>query len=224
MFDTVRFGRELSTLRRQADMTQSEVADRLNLSHQAVSKYERGESFPDISVLVMIAELFGVSFDRLIGFGNPTKGEAAILGGVARGDTDRAVGDISDVVELAPFLKPSILGRLSRQFEGQGVDISHVLSLAEYLNDDAVVRLIESADHDSIDDGILERFVPVLSREAKETLFQRILDGELDWRFIKALLPHADYIESQIEAAVVAGVLPWEALDILKDRIWGDRR
>lgn len=50
MFDTMKFGRALSTLRKQADMTQSEVADRLNMSRQAISKYERGESFPDISV------------------------------------------------------------------------------------------------------------------------------------------------------------------------------
>ena len=62
MFDTMKFGKALSTLRKQADMTQNEVADRLNLSRQAISKYERGESFPDISVLVMIAELFNVPY------------------------------------------------------------------------------------------------------------------------------------------------------------------
>ena len=78
MFDTMKFGRALSTLRKQADMTQSEVADRLNMSRQAISKYERGESFPDISVLVMIAELFDVSFDDLIGYGEPTDGESSL--------------------------------------------------------------------------------------------------------------------------------------------------
>lgn len=50
MFDTMKFGKVLSTLRKRADMTQNEVADRLNMSRQAISKYERGESFPDISV------------------------------------------------------------------------------------------------------------------------------------------------------------------------------
>ncbi len=42
MIDTMKFGKALSALRKEADMTQSEVADRLNLSRQAVSKYERG--------------------------------------------------------------------------------------------------------------------------------------------------------------------------------------
>ena len=44
MFDTIKFGTALSTLRKEADMTQNEVADRLNLSRQAISKYERGGS------------------------------------------------------------------------------------------------------------------------------------------------------------------------------------
>ena len=84
MFDTMKFGKALSTLRKQADMTQNEVADQLNLSRQAISKYERGESFPDISVLVMIAELFHVTLDQLINYGEPTKGESAILENVAK--------------------------------------------------------------------------------------------------------------------------------------------
>ena len=65
MFDAMKFGKALSTLRKQADMTQNEVADKLNLSRQAISKYERGESFPDISVLVMIAELFHVTLKEM---------------------------------------------------------------------------------------------------------------------------------------------------------------
>ncbi len=44
LFDTQKFGGYLARLRRQADMTQSEVADRLNVTRQAVSKYETGGS------------------------------------------------------------------------------------------------------------------------------------------------------------------------------------
>ena len=98
MFDTVKFGKALSTLRKEADMTQNEVADKLNLSRQAISKYERGETFPDISVLVMIAELFNVTLDELINFGEPTKGESSILKNVANGNADVVAENISDVV------------------------------------------------------------------------------------------------------------------------------
>lgn len=220
MFDIVKFGKALSTLRKNADMTQNEVADKLNLSRQAISKYECGESFPDISVLVMIAELFDLTLDRLIGYGEPTKGESAILKNVAKGNADVLAENIADVVNLAPLLKPSVLTKLSRQFEKKGIDISNIIVLAEYLNDETVVKLIENAAFDEISEELLEKFVPMLNHDSKEAIFQKILDGEMDWHFIKVLLPYADYITTHIEAAVVDGVLPRDALDILNDYYW----
>ena len=190
----MKFGKALSTLRKEADMTQNEVADRLNLSRQAISKYERGESFPDISVLVMIAELFNVTLDQLINYGEPTKGESTILKNVAKGNADIIAENIADVVNLAPLLKPSILTKLSHQFEKQGIDISDIITLAEYLYDESVVKLIEKATFDDINDELLEKFIPMLNHNSKEAIFQKILDGEMDWHFIKALLPYADYI------------------------------
>ena len=53
-------------LRRKSGMTQIELAEKLNYSDKAVSKWERGESVPDISVLKSIADLFGVTVDYLI--------------------------------------------------------------------------------------------------------------------------------------------------------------
>lgn len=221
MFDTLKFGKALSVLRKQADMTQNEVADKLNLTRQAISKYERGESFPDISVLVMIAELFNVTLDRLINYGEPTKGESAILKNVAKGNADVIADNIADVVNLAPLLKPSVLTKISHGFEKQGIDISNIITLAEYLNDESVVRLIEKATFNDINEELVEKFIPMLNYDSKEAIFQKIMDGEMDWHFIKALLPYADYLISQIEAAVVAGALPWEVLDILNDYHWG---
>ena len=213
----MKFGKALSTLRKKADMTQNEVADRLNLSRQAISKYERGESFPDISVLVMMAELFNITLDQLINYGAPTKGESAILENVAKGNADIIAETIADVVNLAPLLKPSILTKLSHQFEKQGIDISDIITLAEYLNDESVVKLIENATFDDINDALLEKIIPMLNHGSKEAIFQKILDGEMDWRFIKALLPYADYITTQIEAAVVEGALPYDVLNVLND-------
>ena len=56
----------IATLRKNYPMTQIELAERLNYSDKAVSKWERGESVPDISVLKAIADLFGVTVDYLI--------------------------------------------------------------------------------------------------------------------------------------------------------------
>ena len=53
-------------LRRRDGMTQIELAQKLNYSDKAVSKWERGESVPDIAVLKAIADMFGVTVDYLI--------------------------------------------------------------------------------------------------------------------------------------------------------------
>lgn len=58
--------KNIAELRRQAGFTQIELAEKLNYSDKAVSKWERGESIPDVSVLKSIADLFGVTVDYLI--------------------------------------------------------------------------------------------------------------------------------------------------------------
>lgn len=58
--------KNIISLRQSASMTQSDLAEKLNYSDKAVSKWERAESMPDIAVLKNIADLFGVSLDWLV--------------------------------------------------------------------------------------------------------------------------------------------------------------
>jgi len=58
--------KNITLLRQGAKMTQIELAEKLNYSDKAVSKWERGESVPDVTVLKSIADLFGVSLDYLV--------------------------------------------------------------------------------------------------------------------------------------------------------------
>ncbi len=59
-------GRNIVLLRGKVHLTQAEFAAQLNYTDKAVSKWERGESVPDIAVLKQIADLFGVSVDYLL--------------------------------------------------------------------------------------------------------------------------------------------------------------
>lgn len=68
-------GSNLRRLRREKDMTQEELADILGVSFQAVSKWERGDSYPDITILPGIASFFGVSVDALLGMDEIRKAE-----------------------------------------------------------------------------------------------------------------------------------------------------
>ena len=58
--------RNLADLRMKNGMTQLQLAEALNYSDKAVSKWERGESLPDLEVLIRIAEIYEVDLDYLI--------------------------------------------------------------------------------------------------------------------------------------------------------------
>ena len=59
-------GQFIAVLRKANGMTQQDLADRLNVSNKAVSRWERDESAPDITLIPALAELLGVTCDELL--------------------------------------------------------------------------------------------------------------------------------------------------------------
>lgn len=59
-------GANIVSYRKQQGWTQAQLAEKLNYSDKAVSKWERGESIPDVPTLVQIAELFGVTVNEML--------------------------------------------------------------------------------------------------------------------------------------------------------------
>ena len=60
------FGQKLQMLRQRAGMSQDVLAERLGVSRQAVSRWERDETMPDPDKIVVLADLFGVTTDYLL--------------------------------------------------------------------------------------------------------------------------------------------------------------
>ncbi len=78
-----RIGANIAFYRKRAGMTQAGLAEKLNYSDKAISKWERGESIPDVLTMMQLASLFGVRVDDLLGDvnalpENPTTLEAAM--------------------------------------------------------------------------------------------------------------------------------------------------
>ena len=61
-----RIGANISAYRKRDGLTQATLAEKLNYSDKAVSKWERGESVPDVLTLMQLAELFGITVNELV--------------------------------------------------------------------------------------------------------------------------------------------------------------
>lgn len=76
-------GSNIKKLRKERNFTQEELAELLNVTSQAVSKWENESGMPDISQIVPLASVFGVSTDALFGLGEDEDGEALKIVGEA---------------------------------------------------------------------------------------------------------------------------------------------
>ncbi|MDD4774478.1 MAG: helix-turn-helix domain-containing protein [Eubacteriales bacterium] len=212
----VKFGAYLSKLRKEHDMPQSQLAERLNVTRQAVSRWERGEGFPDISILCEIANVFGVSIDMLVNAGEVSGNEAAILTSVSKNQAlakelfeDKTV--IEDVINIAPYLKVSTLSEIAGQLSKHNINIGKIIALSEFMSDESIVKLFENSDLETLDDALLERLIPFLGPESIYAIFEKVLKGENSERLIKVLRPYISY--SLIETAVMQGVLSYSVLE-----------
>ena len=60
--------RNIAMYRKEAGITQAELAEKLNLTYQAVSKWETGQSLPDVATLPLLAQILDISVDKLLGY------------------------------------------------------------------------------------------------------------------------------------------------------------
>ena len=64
--DNQKFGKFIKELRKKSNMTQKELGEKLNVTDKAVSKWERGLSFPDITIINSLAETFGITSSEIL--------------------------------------------------------------------------------------------------------------------------------------------------------------
>lgn len=101
---TIESANHLAELRRAHGLSQEDLAERLGVSRQAISKWERAESSPDTDNLIALAQLYGVSLDELLGLQLPPAARAAEAEYTA---TDAASCDDPQPEEAAPPEAPA---------------------------------------------------------------------------------------------------------------------
>ena len=112
----------------------------------------------------------------------------------------------------------SQLSRLAKILSAANIDISHLVALTEYLEDENVVAMLETASFEDLDPALLDRLMPLLYRQSKGAILEKVMEGTMDHTAIRTLLPYADdHMIAQIESGVLEGAFPAEVLDILRE-------
>ena len=71
--DAEKFGAFIAVCRKEKNMTQAELAQKLKVTDKAVSRWERGKGFPDISILVPLSDALDISLPELMNSGKSSK-------------------------------------------------------------------------------------------------------------------------------------------------------
>lgn len=130
MFEMQKVGIRIAKLRKKHNMTQTELADKLGVSFQAVSNWERGNSMPDISKLPELAEVFGVSIDEILGEKSDLV-EAAINNEIdSYCKQNETLG--KEIENAVPILKPSQLKAIAENADK--TELIDIPELLEYMS------------------------------------------------------------------------------------------
>ena len=117
------FGQRLQRLRKNANLTQEDVATKLNITAQAVSKWENDVSAPDISVLVELSEILGVSLDELMGKDTPT---TTLVPEAQRKDIDKMFLRVNMHSKAGDKVKINLPLALAKMFAESGVELPKI--------------------------------------------------------------------------------------------------
>ena len=170
MFQMTNIGVKISELRKNKNMTQMELADQLNISFQAVSNWERGNSMPDISKLPELAQLFGVTIDEILGE------KSELLNSVASNQTKEYMENHSvtpeQINDIAPILKPEQVDEIVEKTSIH--NLCEVVDLLPFISRDVVNQLARKAA-EKCNYKDLEKVAPFVARDVMDEIADKML-------------------------------------------------
>ena len=128
----------IKNLRNRSKWTQEEMAETIGISPQSISKWERGETYPDITLLPTLSNLFKVSIDELVGMDkiNDAQAKASVFKAghenLRRGDYSSAIEIFSEALKKYPN-DEALITELSMALalDGGPENLAQAINLAE---------------------------------------------------------------------------------------------
>lgn len=171
MFDVRAVGGRIAEGRKKKDMTQSELADAMGISVQAVSNWERGNSMPDISKLADLCSILDTTVDELLGKKNAVVDQLAQGGDVVLDGVDPA-----EVKEAAEIAKPSTIKRIMKENGTKNVGI--IYEFLPFLSSDFVAELARK-EYDA--GNTVVTFLPFMHKDDVDALMMRAVADDRDY-------------------------------------------
>lgn len=138
MIDLVDVGMRICEKRKIVGLTQVELAEKLNVSHQAVSKWETGLSLPDAEILLRLADLFETSIEYLL----TGQQDRETIERNYEGDEKDL--DLDRIIAIAPIVDTDVLSALIARSDFRQAKMYHLHSLAPFASTSTLENLILS--------------------------------------------------------------------------------
>jgi transcriptional regulator with XRE-family HTH domain len=215
--DSKLIGASITSLRQERGWTQRQLARQLDLSHQAVSKWENGESAPDVETLVRLARLFGVTIDRLI---NPDPADLRKKNGFFSRRMSGRLDEEEEELETQDVEEDNVEDENEEDeddkefFDSPGFHHRHthhrvhghtryvpsdpklklLLQMAPFISrevlEEKFLSYLSKNDLESL--SVIESLAPFVSREVMSVAIDKAIDGEVDKTFVLRLAPFID--------------------------------
>lgn len=213
MFNMINIGNKISTLRKEKNMTQVELADKIGISYQAVSNWERGNSMPDISKLPELSEIFNVSIDEIIGDNNSVNLIENINNGEIHNYLQQNKVTAEEIIDIAPILKPNQLNDVIDDMKID-LDLGQLIMLAPFIGketvDKCLLNIIE--ENSNIEFMKLIVIAPFASKEVMGEVLNYLIKNDninINIKQIVSIAPFVgkDNLDKYIESAFENGII-----------------
>lgn len=185
MFDMQHVAKTISDLRKRSNMTQMELADRMGISFQAVSNWERGQTMPDISKLSELSEIFGVTIDELLGNGKSTK----VVEKLIHEEPVEENLSAEDFLDVAPLVKPRQAEKLFESIRDK-LSLKELIMAAPFIPADMLDRMAVEAARREKSFKHLIGLMPFMSKHAIDQCLEYVMDDdETDVKKLVAAAP-----------------------------------
>ena len=177
MFNTMHVAEQIRNARISQNMTQMNLADAMEVSYQAVSNWERGNSMPDISKLEQLCSILKISMDDLLGTESASKALIKIIKPEeSHMDSNDAQTPITleEIHEVAPLIPPIAMEKLvdeNIRAQKDGINLSAIFGIAPFLEKSYVDDLVNKAQFKSLCE--LRCLIPFLSRQTLDDLAKK---------------------------------------------------